>query len=54
LTGAGGGGSVVALVPSSTVAGTVLAAWKAEGFDGFVTTVAPEARARPLENEMPP
>ncbi|HZU83509.1 MAG TPA: mevalonate kinase [Polyangiaceae bacterium] len=54
LTGAGGGGSVIALVPSSAVAGEVLAAWRAEGFDGFVTSVAPEERARRLESETPP
>jgi mevalonate kinase len=45
LTGAGGGGSVVALVPSAAVGDAVLAAWKADGFDGFVTCVAPEMRA---------
>jgi mevalonate kinase len=44
LTGAGGGGSVVALVPSIAVGEAVLAAWKADGFDGFVTSVAQEAR----------
>jgi mevalonate kinase len=54
LTGAGGGGSVVALVPSSAVAEAVLAAWKAEKFDGFATCVAPEARARVLESETAP
>jgi len=46
LTGAGGGGSVVALVPSAAVGEAVLAAWRAEGFDAFTTTVAPETRAR--------
>ena len=45
LTGAGGGGSVVALVPSASAAETVLAAWRADGFDGFATSVAPETRA---------
>jgi len=45
LTGAGGGGSVVALVPSTTAGEAVLAAWKADGFDGFQTCVAPEGRA---------
>jgi mevalonate kinase len=44
LTGAGGGGSVVALVPSVAVGEVVLAAWKAEGFLGFATCVAPEVR----------
>jgi mevalonate kinase len=40
LTGAGGGGCVVALVEGSQVADRVLDAWKGEGFDGFTTTVA--------------
>lgn len=44
LTGAGGGGSVVALVPTQTVAEAVLKAWDAAGFQGFSTQVAPEAR----------
>jgi mevalonate kinase len=54
LTGAGGGGSVVALVPSSAAAEGVLAAWKAEKFDGFATCVALEARALALESETAP
>jgi mevalonate kinase len=45
LTGAGGGGSVVALVPSVAVGDAVLAAWHGEGFRGFATCVAPEVRA---------
>jgi mevalonate kinase len=45
LTGAGGGGSVVALVPTVAAGEAVLAAWKADGFDGFATCVAPEAHA---------
>ena len=45
LTGAGGGGCVVALVPSAAVGEAVLAAWRADGFDGFLTTVAPSPRA---------
>jgi len=40
LTGAGGGGSVVALVAGSAVAERVLLAWKADGFWGFSTRVA--------------
>ena len=40
LTGAGGGGSVVALVASASVAERVLLAWKEEGFWGFSTRVA--------------
>jgi mevalonate kinase len=45
LTGAGGGGSVVALVPSAAVGEAVIAAWAADGFRGFTTCVAPEVRA---------
>jgi mevalonate kinase len=52
LTGAGGGGSVVALVPSVAVGESVLSSWRAEGFDGFATHVAPETRARPVEDEL--
>jgi mevalonate kinase len=56
LTGAGGGGSVVAIVPSVADGDAVLAAWKADGFDGFATSVAPEAHvaaagARPIDGE---
>jgi mevalonate kinase len=54
LTGAGGGGSVVALVPSSAAAEAVLAAWKTETFDGFATCVAPDVRARVMESETAP
>ncbi len=39
LTGAGGGGCVVALVENVAAGDAVLAAWKAEGFDGFAATV---------------
>lgn len=39
LTGAGGGGCVVALVESPARGAEVLAAWKSEGFDGFLATV---------------
>lgn len=42
LTGAGGGGCVVALVPDAARGADVLAAWKAEGFDGFAATVKAE------------
>ncbi len=51
LTGAGGGGSVIALVASPTASDAVLAAWKAAGFDGFTTLVAPGVRAPALESE---
>lgn len=39
LTGAGGGGSVVALVDDAARGADVLAAWKADGFDGFLARV---------------
>lgn len=42
LTGAGGGGCVIALVAGAPDA--VLAAWQREGFAGFATVVAPEPR----------
>jgi mevalonate kinase len=54
LTGAGGGGSVVALVPSLAAGDAVLAAWRENGFDGFATSVAPEVRVRALESETLP
>lgn len=54
LTGAGGGGCVVALVPTQVVADAVLEAWKGEGLEGFSTTAAQELRPRALENETAP
>ena len=49
LTGAGGGGCVVAIVEGPEQGASVLAAWKASGFEGFATTVgADAARARIL------
>jgi mevalonate kinase len=55
LTGAGGGGSVVALVASTSVADAVLDAWKGEGLDGFAATVAQDdIRPRILESETAP
>jgi mevalonate kinase len=53
LTGAGGGGSVVALVPNAAVAEAVVAAWRGDGLDGFATSVARESRARTLESAAP-
>lgn len=38
LTGAGGGGCVVALVDTPEIGARVLTAWKSDGFDGFLTT----------------
>jgi mevalonate kinase len=54
LTGAGGGGSVVALVPSAAVANAVLAVWEEAGFGGFATSVLPEVRLHALESETVP
>jgi mevalonate kinase len=54
LTGAGGGGSVVALVASARVAEQVLAVWRGEGYGGFATAVAAEVRPRTCENEAAP
>lgn len=51
LTGAGGGGSVAALVPTPAVGEAVLEAWRAEGFEGFAACVAPETRAHPKAAE---
>ena len=39
LTGAGGGGSVIALVSDDAAADKVLGAWRDAGFSGFVTRV---------------
>jgi mevalonate kinase len=57
LTGAGGGGSVIALGPSQAGADAVRAAWKSAGFEGFATHVAPETRPHEpegLETESTP
>lgn len=49
LTGAGGGGCVVALVASPEAGARVLSAWKSDGFDGFLTTFgAHESARRPV------
>jgi mevalonate kinase len=53
LTGAGGGGSVVALVNGGPGAWQVLHAWRGAGFEGFVTRVAP-AQSLVDEREMLP
>jgi mevalonate kinase len=47
LTGAGGGGCVVALVDGSEAAEAVLAAWKRDGFNGFATTFGASESRRP-------
>ncbi|MEM6790444.1 MAG: mevalonate kinase [Myxococcota bacterium] len=39
LTGAGGGGAAVAVAADAGVADEVVAAWRARGYDGFVTIV---------------
>jgi mevalonate kinase len=54
LTGAGGGGSVVALAPSQAVGEAVLAAWREAGFEGFAAVVARGDRHRSLESESAP
>jgi mevalonate kinase len=53
LTGAGGGGCVVALAPNRAGAERVLEAWKSAGFDGFATEVAAPERDAVL-GEMAP
>ena len=45
LTGAGGGGSVVALAPTADTASRIVSAWRNDGFSGFVTTVGQEPSA---------
>ncbi|HXX65951.1 MAG TPA: mevalonate kinase [Polyangiaceae bacterium] len=50
LTGAGGGGSVVALVPTQSVAEAVLRSWNDAGFQGFSTQVTAELRAHDPDN----
>lgn len=47
LTGAGGGGCVVALAESEENAANVLQAWKSAGFEGFDTRIAPAAATVP-------
>jgi mevalonate kinase len=67
LTGAGGGGSVIALVPPapkntngpSDVANAILEAWRTAGYTGFVTRAeagldAPDAPDAPDESSEPP
>ena len=54
LTGAGGGGCTVALVPSRSTADAVLSAWRREGFDGFATNVAADVMAVPHESGAAP
>lgn len=54
LTGAGGGGCAVALVPTRATADAVLAAWRGAGFEGFATSVATEARTVPHESGAAP
>jgi mevalonate kinase len=56
LTGAGGGGCVVALVDHPDVGAKVLAAWKNDGFDGFLTTFGatePVRRSTPVMETAP-
>ena len=51
LTGAGGGGSVAALVPTLAVGEAVVDAWRADGFEGFAAHVAPETRPHAVVTE---
>jgi mevalonate kinase len=52
LTGSGGGGSVIAIVPSAAAAESVLATWQSEGFDGFATRVAGDMRGSGPDREL--
>jgi len=54
LTGAGGGGSVAALVPTPAAGEAVLEAWRADGFRGFAACVAPESRPQAKATEPHP
>jgi mevalonate kinase len=54
LTGAGGGGCVVALVSSTRIAEQVLSVWRSVGYRGFATSVAVETRSRTWETEAAP
>jgi len=54
LTGAGGGGSVIALAPTHAVGEAIVSAWLGEGFDGFVTAVAAEPRSSAFESGAAP
>jgi mevalonate kinase len=47
LTGAGGGGCVVALAPSAAIGDAILEAWRRDGFTCFLTRVAPAAEEGP-------
>lgn len=56
LTGAGGGGCVVALTENAQSAAPILAAWKAAGYEGFhtwITTAAPTAVTSESLGAMP-
>ena len=52
LTGGGGGGCVIALADGPEVGARVLAAWKAVGFDGFLTTVGAEVPRRSVAPKL--
>ncbi len=49
LTGAGGGGCVVAIAPSAFVAEQIISAWKTAGFQGFVTSIGREERSPSIQ-----
>jgi mevalonate kinase len=54
LTGAGGGGCVVALVEDEASGAAVLDAWKRDGFEGFATTVGGEVKPARDSSASPP
>jgi mevalonate kinase len=54
LTGAGGGGSVIALAPTLIASDGILAAWKSDGFAGFLASVTPDARGCELDDGCAP
>jgi mevalonate kinase len=54
LTGAGGGGCVVALVNGASGAESVLEAWRGAGFEGFATRVASARQPEALISDSAP
>lgn len=54
LTGAGGGGSVVALVDDEAIAERVIAAWNARGFTGFTARVRAPGESKSIAMESSP
>jgi mevalonate kinase len=54
VTGAGGGGSVVALAPSAASSERILRAWRDGGFDGFSTRVGGSRPGDPRTSSVLP